>query len=275
MNSPSRPDPLRLTEVEPDPLRAEAASLSLRLVAASEAPWPRPGMPAGDNATQPYRPVLRPPTPLLHVLDDHQQSAEVVRVRTDVFEIGRTQGDLRLPHDRLLSSRHARISRHQAEGQYTWTLEDLNSSNGTFVRVWRARLEAGSIFLIGRTRLRFELSAGVRGSPATAPRHEQAGVAQHGLQPSLVELVPLGEGRRLALSGTRQRLGRDPEQATIVLDDVAVNPCHAVLAMHEAEKWSLEDLDSRNGLWIRVNRVKLVHGASFLLGEQVFVFTLP
>jgi hypothetical protein len=40
-------------------------------------------------------------------------------------------------------------------------------------------------------------------------------------------------------------------------------------------KWCVEDADSMNGLWVRVASLPLSSGAFFLLGEQVFLITLP
>lgn len=45
--------------------------------------------------------------------------------------------------------------------------------------------------------------------------------------------------------------------------------------MQPGGTWTVEDLDSRNSLWIRTSSVRVEHGAVFLLAAQVFVFTLP
>lgn len=55
-----------------------------------------------------FRPVLRPPVPVLTVLDDgSQDEGEQYRLRGEVFAIGRTSGDARLPNDASISGRHA------------------------------------------------------------------------------------------------------------------------------------------------------------------------
>ncbi len=278
MSDPSHPDTIRQTRMESGPPEDEPATLSLRSIPAPEALPSRPARLArSDDDTQPFRPSLRPPTALLHVLDDNQQSAEVVRLRTASFIIGRTEGDLLLPHDRLISSRHAQLVREHDNENCTWTLRDLQSSNGTFVRVRRATLKSGRVFLVGGTRLRFELPSAVPNPPdAERETLDLASLAAQGkCLAFLVELVPGGDGRRFAVNCPVVRLGRDPQQADIVLDDSAQSPCHALLAMQPGGTWTIEDLDSFNGLWVRTSSVRLVHGASFLLGEQVFVFTLP
>src|SRR5437016_2749438 len=61
--------------------------------------------------TQPYRPTLRPSMALLCVLDDGDDSGEMLRIRASSFVIGRVEGNLIIPHDSGISSRHAEISR--------------------------------------------------------------------------------------------------------------------------------------------------------------------
>lgn len=277
MTSLPHPDPIRQTLPETDLADDPQAVLALQHVGVPELVAPRAeGQVVSDDGTQRYRPALRPATALLHVLDDNQQSAEVVRVRTASFVIGRTEGDLRLPHDRLISARHAQLVRQEGEEGVTWTLRDLRSSNGTFVRVRRAPLQHGSVVLLGRTRLRFELH-GPPPPPSPVRETLDLGSIAAGGRPLafLVELVPGGEGRRLAVTSPVQRLGRDAQQANIAWDDAALSPCHALIAMQQRGHWIIEDLDSFNGLWIRAATTRLAHGTSFLLGEQVFVFALP
>src|SRR5262245_4734367 len=60
----------------------------------------------------PYRPMLRPPVPILVVCDDGRPDGEVIRIRDQRFVIGRTEGDLRFPLDGRMSSRHVEIT-HQ------------------------------------------------------------------------------------------------------------------------------------------------------------------
>jgi pSer/pThr/pTyr-binding forkhead associated (FHA) protein len=276
MNDPPPADPIRQTLAEDDLPEHELSGFSFRPIPLLEPASQRPARPQPrDDGTQTFRPSLRPPTPLLHVLDDNQQSAEVVRLRTASFVIGRTEGDLRLPHDRLISSRHAQILREQTQDGFTWRLRDLQSANGSFVRVRRARLAPGSVVLLGRTRLRFELPRGAPPAPGAARQTLDLSDPQSNPLAVLVELLPGGDGRRFPLVNITHRLGRDPQHATLVLDDPALSPSHALLTMQPGGTWVIEDLDSLNGLWLCAGTVRLVHGASFLLGEQVLVFALP
>lgn len=66
--------------------------------------------------------------------------------------IGRTAGDIRFPDDPFLSARHARVRR--TSGQII--LEDLASTNGTFVRInQEMELRPGDIVRIGSQLFRF------------------------------------------------------------------------------------------------------------------------
>ena len=62
---------------------------------------------AADDCPPLFRPKLRPPTPVLIVCDDGSESGESVRIRKDRFVIGRTEGDVTIPNDSQISSRHA------------------------------------------------------------------------------------------------------------------------------------------------------------------------
>lgn len=75
-------------------------------------------------------------------------------VSTDTFLIGRHfKSDLRID-DKSISSEHARVNKK--DGHYE--IEDLNSSNGTFVndtRISNARLRTGDVIGINKVKFRF------------------------------------------------------------------------------------------------------------------------
>src|SRR4051794_34177440 len=75
----------------------------------------------------PFRPTKRPPVPLLVVCDDGKRTGEVVRLRGLRFTIGRTEGDLLLGADELVSARHAEVVCQQVGGGYRWVVADLQS----------------------------------------------------------------------------------------------------------------------------------------------------
>lgn len=71
--------------------------------------------------------------------------------------IGREKGDVVFPRDKFMSSRHARI--WQAEdGEFR--LEDMNSSNGSWLKIWERReLVNGDFLFLGQQLFRLEVPA--------------------------------------------------------------------------------------------------------------------
>jgi hypothetical protein len=76
--------------------------------------------------------------------------------RGSSLQLGREGGDLNFPADIYMSSSHCRIE--ESGGRYTLT--DLNSRNGTYVRIKTEReLGHGDYLFIGRKLMRVELNA--------------------------------------------------------------------------------------------------------------------
>jgi pSer/pThr/pTyr-binding forkhead associated (FHA) protein len=62
--------------------------------------------------------------------------------------LGREKGDIIFPHDKFMSSRHAQI--YTAEDGQCY-LVDLNSSNGTWTKIWeKSQLEGGDYIFMGQ-----------------------------------------------------------------------------------------------------------------------------
>ena len=215
---------------------------------AAAAPEPaRPTDPAHPEART-YRPILRKPMAILHVVDDGREDGESIRVRSEEIVIGRSDGDVRIPHDISMSPRHARIERLNGSA---WQLIDLGSAGGTFVRVLMAKLKDGSILQIGCTRFRFE---------AADPNDAW-----------LVEIVPDGNGRRHECRAPATTVGRTGCGARITIDDPFVSPVHAEV-QRTAGGWRVENR-GLNGLWVKIDApVKLAQPSQFQCGEQRFVF---
>lgn len=218
---------------------------------------------------------MRPPIGLLKVHDDGSEDGELIRLRGDRFVIGREAGDLTIPHDLQMSGRHAELARIEERGRWIWTLSDLGSTNGTFVRVGDTLLRPGQELILGGCRWRFELPelppevAAERSAAAKSTIGWQAAsvARQH---PALVEKTPEGEGRRLALAGPDLILGGDPTCPLHVADDPLLSPRHARFTKDAKGRWHVENLKSKNGVWLRVTRVPFEGLCSFQLGEQRF-----
>lgn len=211
------------------------------------ATMPTPGNPL--LGTQPFRPRLRRHMAIVHVIDDGREGGEVIRMRGDRLLIGRTEGDVVLPHDICMAPAHAVIERVDAGG---WLLRDLRSPNGTFVRVTSARLATGTVIQIGRTRLLFEEASPTSGRLIERP----AGG---------------GAGRQHECRAPGATIGRAGGGPNIALADPMVSPIHA--AIHcTAQGWRIAN-SGLNGLWVRINKpVRMVAVSQFLCGEQRFVF---
>jgi pSer/pThr/pTyr-binding forkhead associated (FHA) protein len=233
--------------------------------------------------TQPFRPTMRPPMALLTVLDDGDDSGEVVRVRGNTFVIGRVEGDLVIPHDNGISGRHAEISRRFEDGVYTWFLKDLKSTNGTFVRASTVTLHHDQELLVGARRFRFEApqapaeGAAASAQPANTTRKWEVpsaassafGAAAHS---ALVDVSQGLVSPRTVLKGPELWIGRDAGQCAIVVDDPTVDRKHArVYRDEKSQRWVVANNRSRNGIWARVQEVSLGRGAYFQCGEQRFL----
>jgi pSer/pThr/pTyr-binding forkhead associated (FHA) protein len=215
----------------------------LREPPAPAAPAPPPGRPAAADAA-PHRPRLRLPIALLHVVDDGREDGEVVRLRGERVVIGRSEGDVVVPHDISMSPRHAALER-LPDG---WRLVDLGSAGGTFVRVTHARLRHGGEIQLGGTRLVFQ----------------EVDLTEAWL----VEVRPGGGGQRHECNAPGVTIGRGA--AVINLSDPFVSPLHARVS-RTPRGWRIEN-SGLNGLWVRIDGPVEMHGPSqFLCGEQRFV----
>jgi hypothetical protein len=194
---------------------------------------------------------------LLCALDDSLDSGETVRIRVPSFVIGRTEGNLVIPHDGGMSGRHAEIARRFVDGRYRWSLRDLGSANGTFVRTARALLRGGQELLIGGARYRFD------------PPGEAAAPA-----PRLIEVRPQGDGLAFPVTGPEAWVGRDPRQCSLVLDRPLVSPRHAVIQARPRGHWIIRNAGSCDGLWLRVQEIELGRGGQFQCGEQRFLIRI-
>jgi pSer/pThr/pTyr-binding forkhead associated (FHA) protein len=228
----------------------------------------------------PFRPTLRPPIAILHVMDDWGTAAETVRIRTDTFRIGRSDGDLLIPHDTQLSSEHMEIRRETKGKAWSWLLKDLASTNGLFVRVSQASLSDGQELILGGRRYCFRLArseqpsrtnekrgtivAG-RATPASGSATSVSGSAR------LEVVVAEGNPPCISLGGAEQWLGRDPARCDIALDDPMLGARDAKVFRKKENEWFIQSGKSLNGVWLRVEEMRISgRAAKFQCGEQRF-----
>jgi pSer/pThr/pTyr-binding forkhead associated (FHA) protein len=234
-----------------------------------------------ESRTVAFRPLLRPPLALLCIMDDGRDDGEWLRLRRERTVIGRTEGDVVIAHDTLLSSRHAEISRQADQGRYRWYLTDLQSTNGTFVRVSGALLRHGQEMLIGGRLYRFD--AAPQGTALAEAVPDDAGpqktrgwqsVSPNDLIPSLIELTPeRTEAQRHYMPKADHWIGSDSAESSIVIaNDPLINPRHVRIFRDGKGRWHVECGKSVNGTWLRVDRMALETSCQFQLGEQRFLF---
>ena len=234
---------------------------------------------AAKEKAQPFHPTQRPPMLLLCIADDGRDTGELIRVRTPRLVIGRTEGDVLIPHDNVMSGQHVELVSAVAGGRVRWRVRDLNSANGTFVRVNAAMLKDGQEILVGSRRLRFDAArAPSSASPAGGAAQNSTGGWQavtretiDAKHPSIMELNPQGEGSRTPLSGSEHWIGSENTAAVVLADDPFVSARHARLFADSHGRWHIEDGGSLNGTWLRIDEVPVDTHAEFIAGEQRFL----
>jgi len=226
---------------------------------------------------EPFRPTARPPLALLTAYDDGETDGEVIRLRVPRFIIGRTHGDLRIPFDNRISSRHVEITHQVVAGSHRWVVTDLQSRHGLFVRVSRALLADKAEILVGRGRYRFD--AGLDQPDATRDFGVPADSSEtHGLSegvggfrpPALTEVLGKDIGNRILLVKPEYWIGSETSCAVCRADDPFCEPRHARVYCDNRGQWFADHTKSHNGLWLRMPQVKVETSIQFQIGEQRF-----
>ena len=229
-----------------------------------------------DN--QDFRPSLRPPVPILTVLDDGSlEEGDDIRLRRERFSIGRTSGDVQLPNDPSISGAHAEIRRTEWKGGFQWHLNDLESVNGTFVRCVRAVLHENAIIILGARRFRLRNPLKPKSVP-TAGHQTNLMDGMHipeTVWPVLAEASTKPGAMAFSLRSDRLLIGRAGGGADIQLDDPLLANRHAELKRLRDGTWMISAETTRNGIWVSVTAVGLTPYCFFRCGEQRFRFVIP
>jgi pSer/pThr/pTyr-binding forkhead associated (FHA) protein len=226
-----------------------------------------------------FEPAIRPAVPRLTILDDGElTTGETLRLRDQTTLIGRNDGLIRLPHDPLVSGRHAEIIREGAATPYRWVLRDLGSSNGTFVCCSGTVLRPDRLIILGSRRFRLQLPMALKAEIAAVDGTLMMD-GRHLLQqaaPTLVETTNPDPGKRLEIPLSRPflTLGRPGCGKDIELDDPLIAAFHAQIAQSSAGEWRIEAKPSKNGVWVQVSSIRLSGTCRFQCGEQRFLFVI-
>jgi pSer/pThr/pTyr-binding forkhead associated (FHA) protein len=230
--------------------------------------------PAASRLAMPFRPTTRPPVALLTVCDDGKTDSEVIRIRNPRFVIGRTEGDLCIPIDGRISSRHVEISLQAIGGTPRWVVTDLQSTHGLYVRVSRVLLADEAEFLVGGGRYEFDARQHAPGISADEPgfsrTHGWPDAATTGRPPTLTELLGAEIGNRVLLTNPEYWIGSDPTCAFHRPHDPFCEPRHVRLYRKPSGAWHAENNKSPNGLWVRMSQITVDAMVQFQIGEQRF-----
>jgi pSer/pThr/pTyr-binding forkhead associated (FHA) protein len=202
----------------------------------------------------------------------------------DQLDLGRSEGDVVVPDDRYLSSRHARIARRAAPGgEAQLLLRDLGSVNGVFLRIGNAMggdgrvevvLRDQDLFLVGQQVLKFEAVKDGEDGLGPASQHGTLlfGTPQAPRFARLMQRTVEGVSRDVFhIRKVETVLGR--ESGDIVFtDDPFLSRRHAVLKFdRDNARFLLADLGSSNGTFIQIRGdVGLKSGDQFRIGQQLF-----
>jgi len=185
-----------------------------------------------------------------------------------------------LPHDEMVSSRHAAITRQNVGGKPRIVVTDLQSRNGLFVRVTKAPLAHLAEVLVGGGHYRLEIIQDV--VPETAdmighidgrPSGTRAMEGQH--SPGSVVLSEIVAGRaeaKIKLDDTQYAIGRHSDCEIRRPHDPFTAAKHALLTRSERGTWVIENQRTLNGIWLRMPQIVVGDGKSceFRIGEQRF-----
>lgn len=223
---------------------------------------------------EPYRPMKRPPIPLLTILDDGtEMTGETIRLREPVCLIGRSEGLIRIPHDPSMSARHAELVRSGDKPPHSWFLRDVGSKNGTFVCCKVAPLRPDRIVILGSRRFRLHMPHG--GPPSSGGTAPGARMGRVSAWPMLVETTTPSNPLCFRLVGSCLSVGRPGFGNQIEIDDPHLARVHAEITQTSEGTWWIRSTPSLNGLWMQVRSVELTDSCRFQCGEQRFLFVKP
>jgi pSer/pThr/pTyr-binding forkhead associated (FHA) protein len=227
------------------------------LQGADAKPAESPGIGGSLAATKRFSSAARPPVPRLCVLDDDSDHAgEWFRLRERSTTIGRLEGAIRISHDPDISGKHARIDRLTNLGQSSWVLIDESSTNGTFVRIEQFGLDEDTEIRLGTYLYHWSFANLTTAMDAQLRALDQPACIWKFNRPTVYVL------------------GRSNDCDHCLLADPCLDESHASVSYSPSTGWTIRDLKSLNGIWIRVKEWPLIDGSQFMLGGQRFMFIL-
>lgn len=179
---------------------------------------------------------------------------------------GRDDGQILFPEDRWLSPRHANFV--YETGQLV--VRDEGSANGVYVRVReRASIQPGDCFLCGEQLFRLDEPP----PDDSGPDPDQTYFYASPRKASGYRLVQIiaggGEGLVHCATGAAVTIGREECDINFPVD-VFMSGNHAQVEKAGDGSYTLSDLGSKNGTYLRIRRAQsLGHGDYLFLGKQL------
>lgn len=234
-----------------------------------------------------WKPLRRTPMAVVTILDDGSQlRGETHRLRaTDrPFVIGRSKGDVEIPNDAGISSQHLEVRASLVDNTYRWFASDINSKNGSFVRVSKTRLRDCQELLIGSRRYRFHAS---EASQQVVPTRNKVGAGdtaefsyleppkEADMHPYLALQEDSGnEGATYKLEKNELVFGRDASADLSNPDDIYLEPHHCTFYQTDGI-WHVRDTRSVNGTWTRFETQEVISVMIVRIGEQNIMIKVP
>jgi len=181
--------------------------------------------------------------------------------------LGRMEGAILFPEDPLISPRHANFLYRETK----LFVRDEGSVNGVFTRIKSpARIESGAVFLIGEQLLQVEASA-----PDFGPQPDAEGTYFYASpkRASKMRLIQRLRGGDVGIiyraRGDTITLGREGNDVNFP-DDPYISGHHAEISIGPDGRFTLNDLGSKNGTFIRISDESLLnHGDYVFVGQQL------
>jgi pSer/pThr/pTyr-binding forkhead associated (FHA) protein len=192
--------------------------------------------------------------------------------------------------NKVVSNRQCCV-KHESSGQ--WTLEDLGSTNGTWLRnerlTHKVALVSGDVFSLGRAGPKLQCDLPMPVDPNATLKEDDLAAAETLLEspegsaerPFKVGTTPQvtlrheGTGHEFVAKGYTVIIGRDPKAAQVVIrsdDEKHVSGRHAEIQFHSDGAVVVRDLGSRNGTWLNdrplIGDMPLQVGDRLLLGNK-------
>lgn len=245
--------------------------------------------PNAEQSIEAYRPTHRPPMSRLTLFDDGSVEGELFRIRKGSTSIGRKDCDINIQHDSMISDQHLSIELEGNLGAYRWTIKDLNSESGLWVRVRKIELKEGSEFLVGCQRFQFQdsirldehernamlarIENGSYSGAASTPGNSYAKLSRSNYLPSSTILLnPIvttaSSSNSLTLIDGEYWIGRGPESAMRIPDDPFLAPKHVCITKESSKTWVARTAGAPNGMWVRMRQIIVNNSCTFQIGEQ-------